>query len=140
MPNQYTKPFNEVTGIMAQLQTAMAAARRLITLIDEPMEQEPQNPKHLPGGKTAIAFRDVSFHYLPERPLIEHFNLDVQPGQRIAIVGPTGCGKTTLIGNLSDAVRTMWWTAALPWAVWTFETCRGMSCADASAWCFRRRG
>lgn len=98
--NQYTKPFNEVTGIMAQLQTAMAAARRLITLIDEPMEQEPQNPKHLPGGKTAIAFRDVSFHYLPERPLIEHFNLDVQPGQRIAIVGPTGCGKTTLINLL----------------------------------------
>lgn len=98
--NQYTKPFNEVTGIMAQLQTAMAAARRLITLIDEPMEQEPQNPKHLPGGKTAIAFHDVSFHYLPERPLIEHFNLDVQPGQRIAIVGPTGCGKTTLINLL----------------------------------------
>lgn len=98
--NQYTKPFNEVTGIMAQLQTAMAAARRLITLIDEPMEQEPQNPKHLPGGKTAIVFRDVSFHYLPERPLIEHFNLDVQPGQRIAIVGPTGCGKTTLINLL----------------------------------------
>lgn len=98
--NQYTKPFNEVTGIMAQLQTAMAAARRLITLIDEPMEQEPHPPKHLPGGKTAIAFRDVSFHYLPERPLIEHFNLDVQPGQRIAIVGPTGCGKTTLINLL----------------------------------------
>ena len=98
--NQYTKPFNEVTGIMAQLQTAMAAARRLITLIDEPMEQEPHSPKHLPDGKTAIAFRDVSFHYLPERPLIEHFNLDVQPGQRIAIVGPTGCGKTTLINLL----------------------------------------
>lgn len=98
--NQYTKPFNEVTGIMAQLQTAMAAARRLITLIDEPVEQEPQNPKHLPEGETAIAFRDVSFHYLPERPLIEHFNLDVQPGQRIAIVGPTGCGKTTLINLL----------------------------------------
>lgn len=98
--NQYTKPFNEVTGIMAQLQTAMAAARRLITLIDEPVEQEPHPPKHLPEGKTAIAFRDVSFHYLPERPLIEHFNLDVQPGQRIAIVGPTGCGKTTLINLL----------------------------------------
>ena len=98
--NQYTKPFNEVTGIMAQLQTAMAAARRLITLIDEPMEQESHSPKHLPEGKTAIAFHDVSFHYLPVRPLIEHFNLDVQPGQRIAIVGPTGCGKTTLINLL----------------------------------------
>ena len=98
--NQYTKPFNEVTGIMAQLQTAMAAARRLMALIDEPVEEEAANLKHLPQGKTAIAFRNVSFHYLPERPLIERFNLEVQPGQRIAIVGPTGCGKTTLINLL----------------------------------------
>ena len=98
--NQYTKPFNEVTGIMAQLQTAMAAARRLMALIDEPVEQESDAPKHLPQGAAAIAFEDVSFHYLPERPLIEHFDLTVQPGQRIAIVGPTGCGKTTLINLL----------------------------------------
>ncbi len=98
--NQYTKPFNEVTGIMAQLQTAMAAARRLMALIDEPVEEEPQSLRHLPQGKTPIAFRDVSFYYLPERPLIEHFDLEVQPGQRIAIVGPTGCGKTTLINLL----------------------------------------
>ncbi len=98
--NQYTKPFNEVTGIMAQLQTAMAAARRLMALMDEPVEEEAANLKHLPQGKTAIAFRNVSFHYLPERPLIERFNLEVQPGQRIAIVGPTGCGKTTLINLL----------------------------------------
>ena len=98
--NQYTKPFNEVTGIMAQLQTAMAAARRLMALIDEPVEEEPQSLRHLPQGKTPSAFRDVSFYYLPERPLIEHFDLEVQPGQRIAIVGPTGCGKTTLINLL----------------------------------------
>lgn len=98
--NQYTKPFNEVTGIMAQLQTAMAAARRLMALIDEPVEEEAASLQHLPAGKQTIAFKDVSFHYLPERPLIEHFHLDVQPGQRIAIVGPTGCGKTTLINLL----------------------------------------
>lgn len=98
--NQYTKPFNEVTGIMAQLQTAMAASRRLMALIDEPVEEEASSLQHLPEGKATISFKDVSFHYLPERPLIEHFNLEVQPGQRIAIVGPTGCGKTTLINLL----------------------------------------
>ena len=98
--NQYTKPFNEVTGIMAQLQTAMAAARRLMALIDEPVEEEASPLPHLPQGNTPIAFEDVSFHYLPDRPLIEHFHLEVQPGQRIAIVGPTGCGKTTLINLL----------------------------------------
>ncbi len=97
--NQYTKPFNEVTGIMAQLQTAMASARRLIELMDEPAEEE--TAKALPAPREAeIAFEDVSFQYLPDRPLIEHFNLRVRPGQRIAIVGPTGCGKTTLINLL----------------------------------------
>ena len=94
--NQYTKPFNEVTGIMAQLQTAMASARRLMELMDEPTEKECEHPKHVPD-KAVVAFKDVSFQYVPDRPLIEHFNLTVQPGQRIAIVGPTGCGKTTLI-------------------------------------------
>lgn len=97
--NQYTKPFNEVTGIMAQLQTAMASARRLMELMDEPVEQETEKQLSAPE-KAAIAFEDVSFQYLPDRPLIEHFNLRVEPGQRIAIVGPTGCGKTTLINLL----------------------------------------
>lgn len=97
--NQYTKPFNEVTGIMAQLQTALASARRLIELMDEPAEEE--TSRALPAPREAeIAFEDVSFQYLPARPLIEHFNLRVKPGQRIAIVGPTGCGKTTLINLL----------------------------------------
>ena len=97
--NQYTKPFNEVTGIMAQLQTAMASARRLMELMDEPAE--PESGCALPApDNAAIAFEDVSFQYLPDRPLIEHFNLRVEPGQRIAIVGPTGCGKTTLINLL----------------------------------------
>lgn len=97
--NQYTKPFNEVTGIMAQLQTAMASARRLMELMDEEIEQEKENPAVAPK-KASIAFEDVSFQYLPDKPLIEHFSLKVEPGQRIAIVGPTGCGKTTLINLL----------------------------------------
>ncbi len=97
--NQYTKPFNEVTGIMAQLQTAMASARRLMELMDEPTEKECKHPKKVPD-RAVIAFEDVSFQYVPDRPLIEHFNLTVQPGQRIAVVGPTGCGKTTLINLL----------------------------------------
>ena len=97
--NQYTKPFNEVTGIMAQLQTAMASARRLMELMDEPTEKECDHPKKVPD-RAVIAFEDVSFQYVPDRPLIEHFNLTVQPGQRIAVVGPTGCGKTTLINLL----------------------------------------
>ncbi|MBE5802981.1 MAG: ABC transporter ATP-binding protein [Clostridiales bacterium] len=97
--NQYTKPFNEVTGIMAQLQTAMASAKRLIELMDEPTEIEKEEALPAPQ-KAAIAFEDVSFQYLPEKPLIEHFSLKVEPGQRIAIVGPTGCGKTTLINLL----------------------------------------
>ncbi len=97
--NQYTKPFNEVTGIMAQLQTAMASARRLMELMDEPTEKECDCPKKVPD-RAVIAFEDVSFQYVPDRPLIEHFNLTVQPGQRIAVVGPTGCGKTTLINLL----------------------------------------
>ena len=97
--NQYTKPFNEVTGIMAQLQTAMASARRLMELMDEPTEKECDHPKKV-QDRAVIAFEDVSFQYVPDRPLIEHFNLTVQPGQRIAVVGPTGCGKTTLINLL----------------------------------------
>lgn len=97
--NQYTKPFNEVTGIMAQLQTAMASARRLMELMDEPVEKETEQPVSAPH-KAEITFEDVSFQYLPDRPLIEHFHLTVKPGQRIAIVGPTGCGKTTLINLL----------------------------------------
>ena len=99
--NQYTKPFNEISGVITEFQNALACAARVFELIDEPAEV-PDAPDALvltaPTGK--VELRDVSFSYLPEKPLIEHLNLSVQPGQRIAIVGPTGCGKTTLINLL----------------------------------------
>lgn len=99
--NQYTKPFNEVTGVLTQLQTAVASAERLFAVIDEPTER-PDAPDALAptacGGHVTASH--VDFAYVPAVPLIEDFNLDVMPGQRIAIVGPTGCGKTTLINLL----------------------------------------
>ena len=99
--NQYTKPFNEVTGVLTQLQTAVASAERLFAVIDEPTER-PDTPDALAptacGGRVTASH--VDFAYVPAVPLIEDFNLDVMPGQRIAIVGPTGCGKTTLINLL----------------------------------------
>jgi ATP-binding cassette, subfamily B, multidrug efflux pump len=99
--NQYTKPFNEVTGVLTQLQTAVASAERLFAVIDEPTER-PDAPDALAptacGGRVTASH--VDFAYVPAVPLIEDFNLDVMPGQRIAIVGPTGCGKTTFINLL----------------------------------------
>lgn len=97
--NQYTKPFNEISGVVTELQGALACASRVFELLDEPAET-PDAPKVLERVDGSVALRDVSFSYVPDRKLIEHFNLNVQPGQRIAIVGPTGCGKTTLINLL----------------------------------------
>ena len=99
--NQYTKPFNEISGVVTELQNALACAARIFELIEEtPQIPEPKNPCVLQNVKGRLSLCDVSFSYVPERKLIEHFNLAVQPGQRIAIVGPTGCGKTTLINLL----------------------------------------
>lgn len=97
--NQYTKPFNEVAGVMAQFQTAIAAVKWLQTLMDEPMEEEVEEQLPVSEGDQVV-FRQVAFRYVPDRPLIEDFSLTVQPGQRVAIVGPTGSGKTTLINLL----------------------------------------
>lgn len=99
--NQYTKPFNEISGVVTQLQTGLTSARRIFEVIDLQPEQ-PDAPDALSpvSALGAVEARAVSFSYLPERPLIEHFNLQVRPGQKIAIVGPTGCGKTTLINLL----------------------------------------
>ena len=99
--NQYTKPFNEISGVVTELQNAVACAARLFELIEAPAEV-PDDPGAAPltDVKGAVEWRSVDFSYVPERPLIQDFNLSVKPGQRVAIVGPTGCGKTTLINLL----------------------------------------
>ncbi|MGN1031045.1 MAG: ABC transporter ATP-binding protein [Butyricicoccaceae bacterium] len=97
--NQYTKPFNEISGVITELQNALACAERIFELIEQPA-QSADAPDELTEADGSVQLHDVSFSYVPERPLIEHFNLDVKPGQRVAIVGPTGCGKTTLINLL----------------------------------------
>ena len=98
--NQYAKPFNEISGVVTELQNAMACIQRIFDLLDEP-DQIPDAPdaiKLVSDGQVTI--RDVAFSYTPDRPLLQNLSLDVRPGQRIAIVGPTGCGKTTLINLL----------------------------------------
>lgn len=99
--NQYTKPFNEISGVVTEFQNAIACAQRVFTLIDEePQIPEPEHAVHLMDIDGNVKVEDVSFSYLLGQHLIEDFNLEVKPGQRIAIVGPTGCGKTTLINLL----------------------------------------
>ncbi|MBR5125234.1 MAG: ABC transporter ATP-binding protein [Oscillospiraceae bacterium] len=99
--NQYTKPFNEISGVVTELQNALACAGRVFELIEEPAQTpdpvEPERPQQLRGS---VEIQELQFSYVPEKPLIRNFNLKVNPGQRIAIVGPTGCGKTTFINLL----------------------------------------
>ena len=99
--NQYTKPFNEISGVVTELQNAIACAARIFELIDEPEEEpDPDDALDLVRADGHVQLEDVCFSYKPEQKLIESFNLSVSPGRRIAIVGPTGCGKTTLINLL----------------------------------------
>ncbi|MDD7175847.1 MAG: ABC transporter ATP-binding protein [Clostridiales bacterium] len=99
--NQYTKPFNEISGVITELQNALACAGRIFELIDEPSQTpDPKPAKALGEVRGEVALDHVCFSYTPERRLIEDFTLRVRPGQRVAIVGPTGCGKTTLINLL----------------------------------------
>ena len=119
--NQYTKPFNEISGVVTELQNAIACAARLLELIDAPAQPpEPEDAVTLENVRGTVALKDVCFSYVPEKKLIENFNLSVHPGQRVAIVGPTGCGKTTLINLLMRFYAG--------------------ACARPTAWCFRRRG
>ena len=99
--NQYTKPFNEISGVVTELQNALACASRIFQLIAEP-PQAPDAPdaRVLKDAQGQVEMKDVSFSYVPDRKLIEALNLSVKPGQHVAIVGPTGCGKTTLINLL----------------------------------------
>lgn len=99
--NQYTKPFNEISGVITELQNALACASRIFELIEEePQVREPANAVTLNNVEGSVELSDVEFSYVPDRKLIEGLNLSVKPGQRIAIVGPTGCGKTTIINLL----------------------------------------
>ena len=99
--NQYTKPFNEISGVVTELQNALACSGRVFELIEAPERSpEPEHPQCPDPVKGAVDIRNLKFSYVPEKPLIDNFNLSVQPGQRIAIVGPTGCGKTTFINLL----------------------------------------
>ncbi len=99
--NQYTKPFNEISGVLTELQNAVVCASRVFALIDEREETpDPVDAACLSDVRGAVAMENVSFSYVPERPLIEELSLSVTAGQRVAIVGPTGCGKTTLINLL----------------------------------------
>lgn len=99
--NQYTKPFNEISGVVTELQNALACAGRIFSFLDEePVPENGADAKTLDQVEGRVGFEDVSFSYTSEMPLIEHMNLEVKPGQRVAIVGPTGCGKTTVINLL----------------------------------------
>ena len=99
--NQYTKPFNEISGVITELQNALACAGRVFELIEAPARSpEPENPQRPEVVKGRVEIKDLRFSYVPEKPLIDDFQLSVEPGQRVAIVGPTGCGKTTFINLL----------------------------------------
>ena len=96
--NQYTKPFNEISGVVTELQNALACAGRVFELIEAPARTpEPEHPERPEKVEGAVEIKDLRFSYTPDKPLIGEFNLSVKPGQRVAIVGPTGCGKTTFI-------------------------------------------
>ena len=99
--NQYTKPFNDISDVMTEFQNALACAQRVFDFIDEtPILPDAPDAVELPHGAGAVGFEHVKFRYVPDVPLIEDMNLKVEPGQRIALVGPTGCGKTTLVNLL----------------------------------------
>ena len=99
--NQYTKPFNEISGVVTELQNALACAGRVFELIEAPARTpEPEHPECPEKVEGAVKIKDLCFSYTPDKPLIGDFNLSVKPGQRVAIVGPTGCGKTTFINLL----------------------------------------
>lgn len=98
--NQYTKPFNEISNVFTELQTAIASASRVFKILDTPSEEGTQNSQTIEHIQGHIQIQDLTFSYEPNQKLIEHLNVEAKPGQMIAIVGPTGCGKTTLINLL----------------------------------------
>ena len=98
--SQYAKPFNEISGVVTELQNAFTCAERVFELLDEKEESSDAELADVTPGEKSVEFSDVSFRYVPDRPLIEDLSINVSPGERVAIVGPTGCGKTTIINLL----------------------------------------
>lgn len=98
--SQYAKPFNEISGVVTELQNAFTCAERVFELLDEKEESSDAEFADVTPGEKSVEFSDVSFRYVPDRPLIEDLSINVSPGERVAIVGPTGCGKTTIINLL----------------------------------------
>ena len=98
--NQYTKPFNEISGVVAELQNAISCAQRVFDVLDSPAEPDDSQCVQVDSCKGNLELQDVSFSYVPEKPLIQHFSMNAKSGQKIAIVGPTGCGKSTIINLL----------------------------------------
>lgn len=98
--SQYAKPFNEISGVVTELQNAFTCAERVLELLDEKEESSDAELADVTPGEKSVEFSDVSFRYVPDRPLIEDLSINVSPGERVAIVGPTGCGKTTIINLL----------------------------------------
>ncbi|MBQ8003233.1 MAG: ABC transporter ATP-binding protein [Clostridia bacterium] len=98
--NQYTKPFNEISGVVTELQNAIVCAGRILHVIEQPREADGSEENSIDLDRGEVNIKDVSFSYSKEKKLIEHLNLKIKKGQRVAIVGPTGCGKTTLINLL----------------------------------------
>ena len=98
--SQYAKPFNEISGVVTELQNAFTCAERVLELLDEKEESSDAELADVTPGEKSMEFSDVSFRYVPDRPLIEDLSINVSPGERVAIVGPTGCGKTTIINLL----------------------------------------
>lgn len=137
--NQYTKPFNEISGVITELQNAIACAARIFELIEEEAQApDAENAKALTDAQGNVQLEHVYFQYVPDKKLIQDFNLTVKPGQRVAIVGPTGCGKTTIINLLmrfydvdQGGIRVDGRDIR--------DLTRGV-CAPAMVWCCRRPG
>ena len=140
--NQYTKPFNEISGVVTELQNALACAARVFELIEAPAA-DPGRRTHRSVRKRCegqVEMKDVRFSYTPDQPLIEDFNLSVKPGQRVAIVGPTGCGKTTVINLLMRFYDVDGGAILRGRRADIRQMTRGEPAHERTAWCFRTHG
>ena len=138
--NQYTKPFNEISGVITELQNALACAARIFELIEEKKEiPDASDAVTLDEADGRVDIEDVYFSYVPDKKLIEDFNLHVKPGQRVAIVGPTGCGKTTIINLLMRFYDVNSGTIKVSGHDIRKKS-RARVFVTTMAWCFRRHG